>query len=794
MASTYVNNLRLEEIGTGEQSGTWGDTTNTNLEIIGQAVAWGERAIANASSDNITIADGALDADRCLGLKLTGGGQACLITLLPNTSSKTWFMYNATAAALTFTCGGGANVIIPAGQTKVIATDGLGSGGVVHDLLTAVNLAGTTTVDDLTVSDTALVTGVLTTTAATVFNGGFASNAASSIGGTTPTLTIGDAGAEDAKIVFDGNAADYHVGLDDSEDALQIGLGAALGTTPRITIRAAEVVVNDLGIDLDFRVEGDADTHALFVEGETDRVSIGSNDPPMKLTVRNGSANSDIAKFTGDGTGAGLTISTAATTRADDTVVLKASDAFGEFSFVSDSTEVLRLDKDNNVVISNSGGSLFTATAGTSNFRAGVNAGNSIASGGIRNTVIGDEAGTALTTGDANTAVGYLALAAEDAHGQNTAIGCRALAVQDAGASAFNTAVGADAGLVISTGTHNTLIGGVAGDALTVGVRNVAVGFASLSSDDVGSRSTAIGYQALNAQNYAGSTAVNSNNTAVGYEAGLAVSTGTGNTYIGTGAGDGSDDGANNVALGFGALSGNQGNNNVAIGEGAAIAATGATNTVVGSGACGGSFSASGTVAVGRSAGNGIAGGNNNICIGNAADVAASGQVNGIALGVSITAAANDFTFGKNGASATCDFDADAVFTHSSDLRLKTNIADAVLGLAFVNDLRPVTYKWKAAAALDANDAELAHLRKRDEDGNLINCKNTELTMHGLIAQEVKTALDTAGVSRFKGWSEDQYGVQGISNEMYVIPLIKAVQELSTALDAALARIATLEG
>lgn len=157
MASSYVNNLRLEEIATGEQSGTWGDTTNTNLEIIGQAVAWGTRAIANASTDNITIADGALDADRCLGLKLTGGGQACTVTLLPNTSSKTWFMYNATAAALTFTCGSGANVIIPAGHTKVIATDGLGSGGVVHDLLTAVNLAGTTTVDDLIVSDDMVV-------------------------------------------------------------------------------------------------------------------------------------------------------------------------------------------------------------------------------------------------------------------------------------------------------------------------------------------------------------------------------------------------------------------------------------------------------------------------------------------------------------------------------------------------------------------------------------------------------------------------------------------------------------
>jgi hypothetical protein len=158
MASTYVNNLRLEEIGSGEQSGSWGDTTNTNLEIIGQAVAWGTRAIANASTDNITIADGALDADRCLGLKLTGGGQACTVTLLPNTSSKTWFMYNATSYTLTFTCGSGANVAILAGETKVIATDGLGSGGVVHDLLTGVNLAGTTKVDDLVVGDDATVT------------------------------------------------------------------------------------------------------------------------------------------------------------------------------------------------------------------------------------------------------------------------------------------------------------------------------------------------------------------------------------------------------------------------------------------------------------------------------------------------------------------------------------------------------------------------------------------------------------------------------------------------------------
>jgi hypothetical protein len=54
--------------------------------------------------------------------------------------------------------------------------------------------------------------------------------------GTTPTLTIGDAGAEDTKIVFDGNAQDYYIGLDDSADDLIIGKGSAVGTTPAVVI------------------------------------------------------------------------------------------------------------------------------------------------------------------------------------------------------------------------------------------------------------------------------------------------------------------------------------------------------------------------------------------------------------------------------------------------------------------------------------------------------------------------------------------------------------------------------
>ena len=71
-------------------------------------------------------------------------------------------------------------------------------------------------------------------------------NESFAIVGTTPTLTIGDAGAEDAKIVFDGNAQDFHIGLDDSADDLVIGLGSALGTTSHIVMNETGHVTKPL--------------------------------------------------------------------------------------------------------------------------------------------------------------------------------------------------------------------------------------------------------------------------------------------------------------------------------------------------------------------------------------------------------------------------------------------------------------------------------------------------------------------------------------------------------------------
>jgi len=97
--------------------------------------------------------------------------------------------------------------------------------------------------------------------------------------GTTPTLTIGDAGAEDAKIVFDGNAQDFHIGLDDTDDDLKIGLGSTVGTTAHIVIDETGAVTKPLQPSLlavsgavnNVTGNGDAYTPAAFTTEVFDR-------------------------------------------------------------------------------------------------------------------------------------------------------------------------------------------------------------------------------------------------------------------------------------------------------------------------------------------------------------------------------------------------------------------------------------------------------------------------------------------------------------------------------------------
>jgi hypothetical protein len=168
MASTYVNDLRLNEMATGDGSGTWGTTTNTNLELIAEAFSYGTEVITtNADTHTTTIADGATDPGRSLYLKYTGTlDSACTITIGPNTVSKVWIIENGTSGSqnIIISQGSGANITIPAGDTKVVYSDGAGAGAAFFDAFASLSVVDLKVQDDLTVTDDASIGGDATIT------------------------------------------------------------------------------------------------------------------------------------------------------------------------------------------------------------------------------------------------------------------------------------------------------------------------------------------------------------------------------------------------------------------------------------------------------------------------------------------------------------------------------------------------------------------------------------------------------------------------------------------------------
>ena len=152
--------------------------------------------------------------------------------------------YTLSGTTLTFTGAppSGTNNIYVVHQAKSVGTIDVPAGGVQAGSLASSVLTGQTDIGAaIADADLFLVDdgagGTLRKVAASRIKTYAATTSATdsfSITGSTPTLTIGDAGAEDTKIVFDGNAQDYHIGLDDSADSLVIGKGSALGTTSHI--------------------------------------------------------------------------------------------------------------------------------------------------------------------------------------------------------------------------------------------------------------------------------------------------------------------------------------------------------------------------------------------------------------------------------------------------------------------------------------------------------------------------------------------------------------------------------
>jgi hypothetical protein len=110
---------------------------------------------------------------------------------------------------------------------------------------------------------------------------------------TDDSVTVGDAAAVDTKIVFDGNAQDYHIGLDDSADTLVLGLGSTLGTTPAMTVNSSQVVTfaqnpvfPDGGVAVaDLDIDGATDVGAAIVDADLFIMDDGAGGTNRKVTA-----------------------------------------------------------------------------------------------------------------------------------------------------------------------------------------------------------------------------------------------------------------------------------------------------------------------------------------------------------------------------------------------------------------------------------------------------------------------------------------------------------------------------
>ena len=144
-------------MNTGEQSGQWGTKTNTNLELIGEALGFGTEAITtNADTHTTTVADASTDPGRAMFIKYTGTlDSACTITIAPNTLSRVHIIENGTSGSqnIIISQGSGANVTIAPGTAKVLYLDGAGSGAAVVDAFAHLAAVDLTVDDDLIVSD-----------------------------------------------------------------------------------------------------------------------------------------------------------------------------------------------------------------------------------------------------------------------------------------------------------------------------------------------------------------------------------------------------------------------------------------------------------------------------------------------------------------------------------------------------------------------------------------------------------------------------------------------------------------
>ena len=365
---------------------------------------------------------------------------------------------------------------------------------------------------------------------------------------------------------------------------------------------------------------------------------------------------------------------------------------------------------------------------------------------------------------------------------------------------------------ITALGNDNTAIGNNAMFLNRGGTSNTAAGSQSLYSNLYGTKNTSIGYQALYQNINSSNTAVGcralfgggDNCTATGFEALFnGNNSAYGNTADGYQSMHSNTSGETNTAVGFNALYGNTtGSNNVAIGNNSLAQAIKVSNivavgdnalawlidgmhcTAVGSEA-GYNSNGNNNTYLGYHAGNTVESGSSNTIIGYGADINDGNLNNATAIGnLAISGASNRVRIGNG---SVTSIGGAVGWTNFSDERIKTNIKQDVPGLAFINLLKPVTYNF------DLSKEEQIFKRKDSvEWKEKYDIQKVKFT--GFLAQQVEAAAkkinyDFSGVDK----PANDKDVYGLRYSDFVVPLVKAVQELSKRNDMKDASIDSLK-
>ena len=284
MASTYSSTLNLELQASGENSGTWGTITNNNLQKLESAIK-GYVSVAIAStSDSLSATDGTTaDETSNAIIKLTG-------TLTGNTTMQceaveNWYIVDNAATMGTYTLGfkpaGGTAASLVSGSKHLLYSDGSTMFDVLDD---AGNITANGTLD---------VAGNVN------FNGGtFIYNEAGA------DLDARFEGASDANLLY-LDAGNDRVGIKTASPSTELHVVGGIKATGSIDFDGGGFTFNDSHAAVDFRIETDTLTHAVFVDGSADKIGFGTSAPTSGfVTIDQASSTGAIAVLTldqGDG-------------------------------------------------------------------------------------------------------------------------------------------------------------------------------------------------------------------------------------------------------------------------------------------------------------------------------------------------------------------------------------------------------------------------------------------------------------------------------------------------------------